>query len=147
MSRELDGRVAIVTGAATGIGKAIAYAFGEAGAGVVVNHRDTPDLAEAVVAQIAGDGGKAMPVAADVSTRAEFEAMVRATFHHFGSWDVLANNAGIALVKPFDKVTEDEFDRSFQVNVKGTFNGCQLALERMGGGGRGVKISTCTPRP
>jgi 3-oxoacyl-[acyl-carrier protein] reductase len=144
MSRELDGKVAIVTGAATGIGKAIAYAFGEAGAGVVVNHLDTPDLAEAVVAQIAGDGGKAMPVAADVSSRAEFEAMVSATFHHFGSWDVLVNNAGIALVKPFGEVTEDEFDRSFQVNVKGTFNGCQLALERMADGGRVINISSST---
>jgi 3-oxoacyl-[acyl-carrier protein] reductase len=57
---------------------------------------------------------------------------------------VLVNNAGIALVKPFDKVTEDEFDRSFQVNVKGTFNGCQLALERMADGGRVINISSST---
>jgi 3-oxoacyl-[acyl-carrier protein] reductase len=144
MSRGLEGKVAIVTGAATGIGKAIAFAFGEAGARVVVNHLDTPDLAEAVVAQIAGDGGEALPVAADVSSRAEFEAMVSATFHHFGSWDALVNNAGIALVKPFGEVTEDEFDRSFQVNVKGTFNGCQLALERMADGGRVINISSST---
>src|SRR4029453_12413061 len=144
MSRELDGKVAIVTGAATGIGKAIAYAFGEAGAGVGVNHLDTPDLAEAAAAQIAGDGGKAMPVAADVSSRAEFEAMVSATFHHFGSWDVLVNNAGIALVKPFDKVTEDEFDRSFQVNVKGSFKASQLPPQGMAGGGRVINISSST---
>jgi 3-oxoacyl-[acyl-carrier protein] reductase len=144
MSRGLEGKVAIVTGAATGIGKAIAFAFGEAGARVVVNHLDTPDLAEAVVAQIAGDGGEALPVAADVSSRAEFETMVSATFHHFGSWDVLVNNAGIALVKPFGEVTEDEFERSFQVNVKGTFNGCQLALERMADGGRVINISSST---
>jgi 3-oxoacyl-[acyl-carrier protein] reductase len=144
MNRELEGQVAIVTGAATGIGKAIASAFGEAGARVVVNHLDTPDLAKAVVAQISRNGGEAFAVAADVSSRAEFEAMVRAAIDRFGSWDVLVNNAGIALIKPFGDVTEDEFNQSFQVNVKGCFNGCQLALERMADGGRIINISSST---
>jgi 3-oxoacyl-[acyl-carrier protein] reductase len=144
MSRELDGKVAIVTGAATGIGKAIAFAFGEAGARVVVNHLDTPDLAEAVVAEISRDGGEALAFAADISGRVEFEAMVSATVDRFGRWDVLVNNAGIAVIKPFGEVTEDEFDRSFQVNVKGTFHGCQLALERMADGGRVINISSST---
>jgi 3-oxoacyl-[acyl-carrier protein] reductase len=123
-------------GAATGIGKAIAFAFGAAGARVVVNHLDTPDLAEAVVAEISRGGGEALAVAADISSRVQFEALVAATIARFGSWDVLVNNAGIALVKPFGEVSEDEFDRSFQVNVKGTFHGCQLALERISDGGR-----------
>jgi 3-oxoacyl-[acyl-carrier protein] reductase len=144
MSRELEGKVAIVTGAATGIGKAIAFAFGEASARVVVNHLDTPDLAEAVVAKIARDGGEALAVAGDISRRADFEALVSATIDRFGSWDVLVNNAGIALVKPFGEVTEDEFDKSFEVNVKGTFHGCQLALERMADGGRVINISSST---
>jgi 3-oxoacyl-[acyl-carrier protein] reductase len=144
MNRELEGQVAIVTGAATGIGKAIASAFGEAGARVVVNHLDTPDLAKAVVAQISRNGGEAFAVAADVSSRAEFEAMVRAAIDRFGSWDVLVNNAGIALIKPFGDVTEDEFNQSFQVNVKGCFNGCQLALKRMADGGRIINISSST---
>jgi 3-oxoacyl-[acyl-carrier protein] reductase len=119
MSRELEGKVAIVTGAATGIGKAIAHAFGAAGANVAVNHLDTPELAEAVVAQILRDGGEALAVAADISSRAQFEALVAAAIARFGRWDVLVNNAGIALVKPFGEVTEDEFDTSFEVNVKG----------------------------
>jgi 3-oxoacyl-[acyl-carrier protein] reductase len=144
MSRELEGKVAIVTGAATGIGKAIAFAFGEAGARVVVNYLDTPDLAEAVVAKIARDGGEALAVAGDISRRADFEALVSATIDRFGGWDVLVNNAGIALVKPFGEVTEDEFDKSFEVNVKGTFHGCQLALERMADGGRVINISSST---
>jgi NAD(P)-dependent dehydrogenase (short-subunit alcohol dehydrogenase family) len=93
MSSELESRVAIVTGAATGIGKAIAFAFGVAGARVVVNHLDTPDLAEAVVAQISRDGGEALAFAADVSRRADFEALVSAAIGRFGSWDVLVNNA------------------------------------------------------
>jgi 3-oxoacyl-[acyl-carrier protein] reductase len=144
MSRELDGKVGIVTGAATGIGKAIALAFGAADAQVVVNHLDTPDLADAVVAQITRDGSEALAVAADISRREEFEMLVQAAIDRFGSWDVLVNNAAVALVKPFGEVTEDEFEQSFQVNVKGTFNGCQLALERMADGGRVINISSST---
>jgi short subunit dehydrogenase/uncharacterized protein DUF2255 len=64
------------------------------------------------------------------------------TIERFGRWDILVNNAGIALVKPFGQVTEEEFDASFQVNVKGCFNGCQLALERMGDGGRIILPAT-----
>lgn len=144
MSRELEGKVGIVTGAATGIGKAIALALGAADARVVVNHLDTPDLADAVVAQISRDGGEALAVAADISQREEFEMLVQAAIDRFGSWDVLVNNAAVALVKPFGEVTEDEFEQSFQVNVKGTFNGCQLALERMADGGRIINISSST---
>jgi 3-oxoacyl-[acyl-carrier protein] reductase len=144
LSSELEGNVAIVTGAATGIGKAIAFAFGAAGARVVVNHLDTPDLADAVVAQISRDGGEALAAAADVSRRAEFEALVSAAIDRFGSWDILVNNAAVALVKPFAEVAEEEFDTSFEVNVKGTFHGCQLALERMATGGRIINISSST---
>jgi 3-oxoacyl-[acyl-carrier protein] reductase len=144
MSRELEGKVGIVTGAATGIGKAIALAFGAVGARVVVNHLDTPDLADAVVAQISRDGGEALAVAADISRREAFEMLVQAAIDRFGSWDVLVNNAAVALVKPFGEVTEGEFEQSFQVNVKGTFNGCQLALERMADGGRIINISSST---
>jgi 3-oxoacyl-[acyl-carrier protein] reductase len=120
MNRELEGKVAIVTGAATGIGKAIALAFGAADARVVVNYLDTPDLADVVVAQISRDGGEAFAVAADISKREEFEMLVHAAIDRFGSWDVLVNNAAVALVKPFEEVTEGEFEQSFQVNVKGT---------------------------
>jgi 3-oxoacyl-[acyl-carrier protein] reductase len=144
MSRELEGKVGIVTGAATGIGKAIALAFGAADARVVVNHLDTPDLADALVAQISRDGGEALAVAADISRREAFEMLVQAAIDRFGSWDVLVNNAAVALVKPFGEVTEGEFEQSLQVNVKGTFNGCQLALERMADGGRIINISSST---
>jgi 3-oxoacyl-[acyl-carrier protein] reductase len=144
MSGGLEGKVAIVTGAATGIGKAIATALANDGAHVVINHLDTPDLAAAVVAQITDDGGEAIAVAADVSSRNDYAAMIDATFRYFGSWDVLVNNAGIALVKPFGEITEDDFDKSFQVNVKGCFNGCQLAFERMASGGRIINISSST---
>jgi 3-oxoacyl-[acyl-carrier protein] reductase len=144
VSGQLDDKVAIVTGAATGIGKATALALAAEGARVVVNHLNTPELAEAVVGQITGGGGEASAVAADVGNRAEYTAMVEVTIDRFGSWDVLVNNAGVALIKPFGEVTEAEFDQSFQVNVKGCFNGCQLALERMADGGRIINISSST---
>lgn len=144
MSGQLDGKTAIVTGAATGIGKAIAFALAGDGARVVVNHLNTPELAEAVVAQITRDGGEAIAVAADVGKRVAYTAMVDLTVDRFGSWDILVNNAGVALIKPFGEITEEEFDNSFQVNVKGCFNGCQLALKRMADGGRIVNISSST---
>jgi len=140
----LDGKSAIVTGAATGIGKAIALALGSAGARVVVNHRNTAELAERVVLEIERVGGEAIAFAADVGRRTEFEALVSATIERFGSWDVLVNNAGIAVLKPFGEITEEEFDRSFEVNVKGTFHGCQLAFKRMSAGGRVINISSST---
>ena len=144
MSGQLAGKAAIVTGAATGIGKAIAFALAGDGARVVVNHLNTPEAAEAVVAQITRDGGEAIAVAADVGKRVAYTAMVDLTVDRFGSWDILVNNAGVALIKPFGEITEQEFDTSFQVNVKGCFNGCQLALNRMADGGRIVNISSST---
>jgi 3-oxoacyl-[acyl-carrier protein] reductase len=144
VSGQLDGKVAIVTGAATGIGKAIALALAGDGARVVVNHLNTPELAEAVVAQVTHRGGEAIAVAADVGKRGEYASMVDVTLDRFGSWDILVNNAGVAQVKAFGEVTEEEFDDSFRVNVKGCFNGCQLALKRMADGGRIVNISSST---
>jgi 3-oxoacyl-[acyl-carrier protein] reductase len=144
VSGELEGKVAIVTGAATGIGKAIATALAAGGGRIVVNHLNTPDLAEAVVASITGEGGEAIAVAADVGKRADYAALVEATIERFGRWDILVNNAGIALVKPFAEVSEEEFDSSFRVNVKGCFNGCQLAFARMNDGGRIINISSST---
>jgi hypothetical protein len=78
MSRPLAGKVAIVTGAATGIGQAIAITLASAGARVVVNHLNTPDLAEAVVSQVADEAGEAIAVAADVSKRSDFAALIDA---------------------------------------------------------------------
>jgi len=141
VSGQLDGKVAVVTGAATGIGKAIAAALAADGARVVIN---TPDLAEAVVSTITSDGGEAIAVAADVGKRADYAALVEATIARFGRWDILVNNAGLALVKPFSEITEEEFDKSFQVNVKGCFNGCQLAFARMNDDGRIINISSST---
>lgn len=139
-------RVALVTGAATGIGRAIAADLAAAGAHVVINHPHTPQPAAAAVAAISAAGGSASAIAADIGVRAEYEAMVDRMLAEHGHWDMLVNNAAVAITKPFGEVTEDEFDRSFAVNVKGVFHGLQLALRHLADDGRIVTISSSTTR-
>jgi 3-oxoacyl-[acyl-carrier protein] reductase len=127
----LVGKTALVTGAATGIGKAIAGALAADGARVLVNHNHTAEPAEKVVAGIQAGGGAAMAVAADVSSRAEYQAMVDRLLAAWGRWDILVNNAAVAITKPFPQISETEFDLSFQVNVKGVFHGLQLAWQHL----------------
>ena len=140
----LAGKTALVTGAATGIGKAIAAALAAAGANVVINHNHMPEPARNVVAEITAAGGTATAVAADVSNRAEYQAMVDQLLAEFGRWDILVNNAAVAITKPFGTITEAEFDLSFAVNVKGVFHGLQLAWQHLAEGGRIITISSST---
>ncbi len=143
-TESLVGKVALVTGAATGIGRAIATALARAGATVIINHDHTSEVAEEAVAQIARQGGRAIALAADVSSRAEYEAMIRVMLRDHQRWDILVSNAAVALTKPFAQVTEDELDISMAVNVKGVFHGLQLALEHLADGGRVITISSST---
>jgi 3-oxoacyl-[acyl-carrier protein] reductase len=140
----LAGKTALVTGAATGIGKAIAGSLAAAGASVVINHNHMPDLAGTVAAEITAAGGTAIAAAADVSSRAEYRSMVDQMLATFGRWDILVNNAAVAITKPFPEITEAEFDTSFAVNVKGVFHGLQLAFEHLADGGRIITISSAT---
>jgi 3-oxoacyl-[acyl-carrier protein] reductase len=138
------GRVAIVTGAATGIGRGIAIALAAAGAGVVVNHLDTPDEADQAVSQITAAGGRALAVQADVSSRREQLALVEQTIATLGRWDVLVANAALAPTKPLVEFGEDDLDRVWAVNVKGLVWGLQLAQTHMADGGRIIAISSST---
>ena len=140
----LNGKTALVTGAATGIGRTIAKTLAAAGANVVVNHPHTPEPAEAVVADITAAAGTAIAIAADVRHRDQYTAMIDRMVERFHGWDILVNNAAVAMTKPFSDVTEHEFDLSFDVNVKGVFHGLQLALDRLRDGGRVVTISSST---
>ncbi|MFI9510752.1 SDR family oxidoreductase [Nocardia sp. NPDC052566] len=139
-----DAKTALVTGAATGIGRSIAETLAAQGVRVVVNHPHTPDPADEVVAAIVADGGRAIAVAADVRDRDEYTAMVERLLAEYGRWDILVNNAAVAITKPFQEVTDDEFDLSFAVNVKGVFHGMQLAWQHMTDGGRIITISSST---
>jgi 3-oxoacyl-[acyl-carrier protein] reductase len=118
LSTRLDGKVALVTGASRGIGKAIALALAEQGARVAVNYMSRAAEGDAVAAAITANGGTAIAVQADVSARAAVEAMVATVTARLGPVDVLVNNAGIALRRGIDDLTEADFDRTIAVNLK-----------------------------
>ena len=140
----LAGKVALVTGAATGIGEAIAAALATAGATVVVNHNHTPGPADKVVEGISQAGATATAIGADVSSGSEYAAMVEHMLAEFGHWDILVNNAAVAITKPFPEITEAEFDLSYAVNVKGVFHGLKLAWDHLADHGRIITISSST---
>jgi NAD(P)-dependent dehydrogenase (short-subunit alcohol dehydrogenase family) len=132
----MDGKVAIVTGAASGIGSAAAAAFAAEGARVVV--ADLQDAGEEIAEQIRSRGATALFVKTDVSRESDVAQLVKRTEAEFGGLDTIFNNAGIEQpVTPSDTVSEELFDRVIGVTLKGTFFGCKHAipaLRRRGGG-------------
>lgn len=122
---------ALITGASRGIGHAAAALFAERGYDVIVNYRSAREQAEALCAQLNAKGGRAIPICADVSVRSQVEAMVETVVKELGRIDVLVNNAGIAQQKLFSDITEAEWDRMLNVNLKGMFHCCQAVLPGM----------------
>ena len=139
---ELAGKVALVTGASRGIGRAIALRLGRAGACVVVNYATNDDKAQEVVALIEGGGGQAVAVQADISQRADVIRLFERTQDAFGGLDIVVNNAGAYLTKPLTDVTETEFDQVFGLDARGTFFALQEAARRVRIGGRIINISS-----
>ncbi|PMB45591.1 3-ketoacyl-ACP reductase [Fischerella thermalis CCMEE 5201] len=137
-------KVAIVTGASRGIGRAIALKLAEHGASVTVNYAGNAEKAQEVVAEIEKLGSKAIAVQADISKVAEIQKLFDQTIETFGKVDILVNNAGAIVYKPIIEVTEAEFDKIFAVNVKGTYFACQQAAHRMVDGGRIINFSSST---
>ena len=127
----LNGKVALVTGASRGIGAAIAVALAEAGAAVAVNYRERADAANALVADLNKAGMRAIAVAADVSQASHVTKMVGRVTSALGPVDILVNNAGIAIVRGIDDLTEEDFDRTITVNLKSTFLCTQAVLAAM----------------
>ena len=142
MNTQLPKKVAIVTGASRGIGQAIAEALANDGAQIVINYARNKGAAEDLVRRIERNGGQALAVQADVSHSADLQALFKATIDHFGHIDILVNNAGIMTTKPLEQITEQEFDREFATNVKGTYFACQLAARYMQAGGRIINFSS-----
>jgi 3-oxoacyl-[acyl-carrier protein] reductase len=143
-----NGRVALVTGASRGIGKAIALALAGAGAAVAVNFRAGKTEAETVAASIRERGGRAMTVGADVSLAPEVARMRQAVEAELGPVDLLINNAGIGIRRGIEDLTEADFDRTILVNLKSAFLCMQAVLPgmRARGFGRVINISSGAAR-
>ena len=121
MAVDLGGRVALVTGGSRGIGRAVALALAEAGADVAVNYREQAAAADEVAGIVRAQGRRAIAVAADVSENAAVTQMVARVEAELGLIGVLVNNAGIALIRGLDDLTEEEFDLTIRVNLKSVF--------------------------
>ena len=140
---ELEGKVAIVTGASKGIGAAIAKGLGAAGAKVIVNYASSREGADRVVAEITGKGGRAVAVQGDVAKAADVRRLFEETQRAFGALDVLVNNAGVYQLEPIESVVEDAFHRQFNTNVLGPILAIQEAVKHFGPkGGSVINISS-----
>ncbi|MDE1184529.1 SDR family oxidoreductase [Paraburkholderia sp.] len=137
-------RVAIVTGASRGIGAAIAQRLAADGFAVVVNYASSPAEADALVAQLNANGGRAIAVQADVASADAVRRMFDVAEQELGKVDVLVNNAGILKTVPLADTSDALFDRTFAINVRGTFNTLREAADRMNDGGRIVNFSSTT---
>jgi len=126
----LDGKIAVITGGGSGIGRAFCRRFSREGANVVVADLDGTS-AQVVASAIAAEGGGARAATVNVTARAEVDAMISEVLREFGQIDVLINNAGIYPVVPFWEITDDEWDRVINVNLKGTFLCSQVVARKM----------------
>lgn len=135
----LNGKVAIVTGGAQGMGRAISLRYAQEGASVIVADMNV-EGARKVAEEITGAGGKAEAVAVDVRDQQQVQAMVDAAVEHFGGLDILVNNAGVGKIIPFLETTEADWDFMFDINCKGLLWCSQAAARQMIEQGRGGKI-------
>jgi 3-oxoacyl-[acyl-carrier protein] reductase len=136
-------KTALVTGASRGIGAAIARKLAAHGANVAITYTQGADAAKQVVRDIEQAGGKAIAIQADATDPAAVSAAVERTVATFGSLDVLVNNAGTAIPKPFVDTPLDDIDRMFSLNVRGVFIATQAALKHLPDGGRIITIGSC----
>lgn len=143
---KLTGKTAIVTGASKGIGAGIARALAVEGAAVIVNYASSQAEAEALVSTITAAGGKATAVRADVSRKAEAEALVAAAISTYGRLDILVNNSGVYNMAPIDALTEDAFHWMMNINVLGTLLTTQAASAHLAEGGSIINISSVVSR-
>ena len=139
--RHLDGKVAIVTGASRGIGRAIAERFAAEGARVVVNAVSRMANAREVVDAINAQGGDAMAVQADVSRSPDVADLTAATLDRFGRIDILVNNAGVMVTQGVLETSVDDWDRTIDVNLKGPYLCSKAVAPIMIGQGRGTIIN------
>src|SRR5437879_3743339 len=140
--QKLAGKVAVVTGGSRGIGAAIAKRLAADGASVAITYSKGADTAASVVKEIERAGGKAIAIQADAADADAVKAAVEKAVATFGRLDVLVNNAGTAIPKPFEETTLEEIDRVIDINIRGVFVATQAALKHMKSGGRIVMIGS-----
>ena len=141
----LQGKIAIVTGGNSGIGKAIALGLAKAGANIAIDYVAHPEATEALEREIAALGDTAIGVEADVSNVRELHALIDATVAKFGRVDIMVNNAGVVTRTSVLDTTEDQYDKVLAINLKSAFFGTQIAAKQMikqGGGGRIINITS-----
>jgi 3-oxoacyl-[acyl-carrier protein] reductase len=143
MLNSLEGKTALVTGASRGIGAAIARRLAAEGADVAITYAKDAKAAGAVVAAIHGSGRKALAVQADAADADAVKSAVEQIVKVFGRIDVLVNNAGTAIPKPFEETTLEEMGRMIDINLRGVLVATQAALKYMPEGGRIISIGSC----
>ncbi len=143
-AKPFSGKVALVTGAGKRIGRSIAVRLAAEGAAVAVNYSQSRAEAEGVAAEITRNGGRAIPIQADVSKRADVEKLFAAVDKEFGRLDILVNNAAIFFAAKFEELTEEQWDRIQDTNLKSQFLCSQAAVPmlRRAGGGHIINISS-----
>lgn len=142
----LNQKVILVTGASRGIGATIAQQLAVAGAKVIVNYAGNKEAAEDVVSTIEEQGGEAIALQADVSKAADVKKLFDEAIAHYGRIDVLINNAGVMITKQIKDTTDEEYNRQFDINVKGTFNTLREAATRLADNGSIINFSTSVNR-
>ncbi|HEY2986455.1 MAG TPA: glucose 1-dehydrogenase [Candidatus Binatia bacterium] len=141
--KRLEGKVAIVTGASKGIGAGIAKQLAADGAAVVVNYASSKEGADRVVAEIEGNGGRALAVRANMAKKAEIERLFAETKKAFGRLDILVNNAGVYEFVPLEQITEEHFHKHFDLNVLGLILASKEAVRYFdAAGGSIINISS-----
>jgi 3-oxoacyl-[acyl-carrier protein] reductase len=140
---KLNSKVALVTGGSRGIGAGIAKRLASDGASVAITYTKGKDAAASVVKDIERGGGKAIAIQADAADANAVTAAVEKAVATFGRLDVLVNNAGTAIPKPFEETTLEEMDRVIDINIRGVFVATKAALKHMKDGGRIINIGSC----
>src|SRR2546422_6164505 len=143
MSKKLEGKVAVVTGASKGIGASIALHLAAEGASVVVNYSSSKEGADRIVGEINGNGGRAVAVQANLAKEGDVRRLFAETRKAFGRLDVLVNNAGVFHFQPLEEVTEAEYRWHFDTNVLGPLLATQEAVKHFGpSGGTVINIGS-----
>jgi glucose 1-dehydrogenase len=141
----LSGKVAIVTGGNSGIGKSIVLALARQGASIVINYRSRPEDTDALAQEVAALGSQAIGVRADVGKVAEVQNLIDAAVEKFGRIDIMVNNAGVETRTSILDTTEEQYEMVLGINLRSAFFGTQFAARQMikqGGGGRIINITS-----